>query len=190
MVDAKGRIIRANKKQNSDLLWATRGGGGGNFGVYTKYKFKVRRSPAKATVFSITWPWDQFEKVVKKWQVWAPKASTKLGSELSVGPKKGGNVSMLGVYLGSKSEALRQLEPILSVGTPTKKAFCTCHTGQPRSFCWPRILCSPKNTATSFPVASADARSRIKPSKSCVSFWKMQREVHQPVSISLTGVVL
>lgn len=123
MVDAKGRVIRANKKQNSDLLWATRGGGGGNFGVYTKYKFKVRRAPAKATVFRITWPWAQFEKVVKKWQVWAPNASTKLGSELSVGPKKGGNVSMLGLYLGSKSEALRQLAPILSVGTPTQKTI-------------------------------------------------------------------
>lgn len=123
MVDAKGRVIRANKKQNSDLLWATRGGGGGNFGVYTKYKFKVRRAPAMATVFRITWPWAQFEKVVKKWQVWAPNASTKLGSELSVGPKKGGNVSMLGLYLGSKSEALRQLAPILSVGTPTQKTI-------------------------------------------------------------------
>ncbi|GAB6989858.1 FAD-binding oxidoreductase [Paenibacillus pini] len=121
MVDAKGRVIRANKNRNSDLLWASRGGGGGNFGVYTKYKFKVLRAPAKATVFSITWPWEQFEKVVKKWQKWAPNASTKLGSELSVGPKKGGNVSMLGLYLGSKTEALRQLEPILSVGTPTKK---------------------------------------------------------------------
>ncbi|MEK3787281.1 FAD-binding oxidoreductase [Paenibacillus sp. FSL K6-1230] len=123
MVDAKGRVIRANKKQNSDLLWATRGGGGGNFGVYTKYKFKVRRAPAKATVFRITWPWAQFEKVVKKWQVWAPNASTKLGSELSVGPKKGGNVSMLGLYLGSKREALRQLAPILGVGTPTQKTI-------------------------------------------------------------------
>lgn len=123
MVDAKGRVIRANKKQNSDLLWATRGGGGGNFGIYTKYKLKALRAPAHATVFRITWPWEQFEKVVKKWQVWAPNASTKLGSELSIGPKKGGNVSMLGVYLGSKSEAIRQLEPILSVGTPTQKTI-------------------------------------------------------------------
>lgn len=29
MVDAKGKIIRANKNSNSDLLWASRGGGGG-----------------------------------------------------------------------------------------------------------------------------------------------------------------
>ncbi|SFE18501.1 FAD/FMN-containing dehydrogenase [Paenibacillus catalpae] len=123
MVDAKGRVIRASKKRNSDLLWASRGGGGGNFGVYTKYKFKVRRAPVKATVFSVTWPWDQFEAVVKRWQRWAPGTSTKLGSELSVGPKKGGNVSMLGLYLGSKTDALRYLAPILSVGTPTKKTI-------------------------------------------------------------------
>ncbi|MFF2479789.1 FAD-binding oxidoreductase [Paenibacillus sp. NPDC058071] len=123
MVDAKGRIIKASKKSNSDLLWASRGGGGGNFGVYTKYKFKVRRAPARATVFRITWPWAQFEEVVKAWQRWAPFTSTKLGSELSVGPKKGGNVSMLGVYLGSKKEALRLLEPITSVGTTTTKVI-------------------------------------------------------------------
>ena len=121
MVDAKGSVIRASKKRNADLLWATRGGGGGNFGVYTKYKFKVRRAPASATVFQMSWPWAQFEQVVRRWQAWAPHTSTKLGSELSVGPKKGGNVSMLGMYLGSKQEALRLMQPILSVGTPTTK---------------------------------------------------------------------
>jgi hypothetical protein len=120
MVDANGKVIHANKKCNSDLLWASRGGGGGNFGVYTKYKFKVRRAPKTATVFQITWPWNQFEEVVKAWQRWAPFTSTKLGSELSVGPKIGGNVSMIGLYLGSKKEAIRLLEPITSVGTPTK----------------------------------------------------------------------
>ncbi|NIK70081.1 hypothetical protein FHT67_003536 [Paenibacillus sp. BK720] len=130
MVDAKGRVIRASKKRNADLLWASQGGGGGNFGVYTKYKFKVRRAPVRATVFSITWPWEQFEEVVKAWQRWAPFTSTKLGSELSVGPKKGGNVSMLGVYLGCKKKALKFLQPILSVGTTTKKDI--------RSLPWPQ----------------------------------------------------
>jgi len=119
MVDAKGKVIRASKNCNPDLFWASRGGGGGNFGVYTKYKFKVHRAPAKATVFRITWPWNQFEKVLKTWQKWAPSVNFKLGSELSIGPKKGGNVSMEGLFLGSKTEALRLLKPITSVGTPT-----------------------------------------------------------------------
>lgn len=119
MVDAKGKVIRANKNRNSDLFWASRGGGGGNFGVYTRYKFKVRRAPAKATVFKITWPWSQFEEVLKVWQRWAPSVDTRLGSELSIGPKKGGNVLMEGLFLGSKTEALRLLQPITSVGKPT-----------------------------------------------------------------------
>jgi hypothetical protein len=121
MVDAKGDVITANKNSNTDLLWASRGGGGGNFGVYTRYKFKVRRAPATATVFRVTWPWEQFEKVFKAWQLWAPSVNTKLGSELSIGPKKGGNVSMLGLFLGSKAEATRLLKPVTGVGTPTTK---------------------------------------------------------------------
>lgn len=120
MVDANGKVIVANKKQNADLLWASRGGGGGNFGIYTRYKFKVRRAPAKATVFKITWPWNQFEKVLKAWQQWAPSVDTRLGSELNIGPKKGGNVMMEGLFLGSKTEALRLLKPLTSVGTPTE----------------------------------------------------------------------
>lgn len=135
MVDARGKVIRANKKRNSDLLWASRGGGGGNIGIYTKYKFKVRRAPAKATVFNITWPWNQFEEVFKTWQKWAPFVDTKLGSELSIGPKKGGNVSMLGLYLGSKKEALRLLEPITSIGTPTKKVIRLLPYTQVVKFC-------------------------------------------------------
>ncbi|MCV4231561.1 FAD-binding oxidoreductase [Virgibacillus sp. LDC1] len=120
MVDANGKVIVANKKQNADLLWASRGGGGGNFGIYTRYKFKVRRAPAKATVFKISWPWNQFEKVLKAWQQWAPSVDTRLGSELNIGPKKGGNVMMEGLFLGSKTEAIRLLKPLTSVGTPTE----------------------------------------------------------------------
>lgn len=121
MVDAKGRVIHASKNRNADLLWASRGGGGGNFGVYTKYKFNVLRAPAKATVYRITWPWSQFEKVLKAWQRWAPSVNTRLGSELNIGPKKGGQVMMEGLFLGSRTEALRLLNPITSVGTPKSK---------------------------------------------------------------------
>ncbi|MFC5649986.1 FAD-binding oxidoreductase [Paenibacillus solisilvae] len=121
MVDAKGRVIRANKKRNADLLWASKGGGGGNFGVYTRYKFKVHSAPEKATVYRITWPWDQFPEVLKAWQKWAPCVDNRLGSELSIGPKKGGNVTMNGLFLGSKTEALRLLKPMTSIGTTTSK---------------------------------------------------------------------
>lgn len=121
MVDAKGRVIRADKNHHADLLWATRGGGGGNFGIYTKYKFKVHRAPAGATVFRIIWPWNQLAKVFRVWQRWAPSVDTRLGTYLEIGLKIGGRVTVQGLFLGPKREAVRLLKPVLSVGTPTTK---------------------------------------------------------------------
>ena len=44
MVDGKGNIH--NTKENSDLLWACRGGNNGNFGVVTKMKFNTHPAPS------------------------------------------------------------------------------------------------------------------------------------------------
>jgi FAD/FMN-containing dehydrogenase len=41
VVTANGRIVQASEHENSDLFWAIRGGGG-NFGVVTKFEFKLQ----------------------------------------------------------------------------------------------------------------------------------------------------
>ncbi|PAU50672.1 hypothetical protein CK936_01280 [Streptomyces albireticuli] len=41
IVTADGKLLNCNKSENSDLFWACRGGGGGNFGVNTEFTFKV-----------------------------------------------------------------------------------------------------------------------------------------------------
>lgn len=38
---ANGEIVTANSTHNSDLLWASKGGGGGNFGVVTSYEIQA-----------------------------------------------------------------------------------------------------------------------------------------------------
>src|ERR1700722_3056266 len=40
LVTADGSVVRANAKENSDLFWALRGGGG-NFGVVTEFELKL-----------------------------------------------------------------------------------------------------------------------------------------------------
>ena len=34
-------VVQADESQNADLLWASRGGGGGNFGIATSYTFRL-----------------------------------------------------------------------------------------------------------------------------------------------------
>ena len=45
-VDGRGRIVRADATRNSDLLWASRGGGGGRIAIVTSFTFRLMVGPA------------------------------------------------------------------------------------------------------------------------------------------------
>ncbi|OUT33205.1 FAD-binding protein, partial [Priestia aryabhattai] len=124
-VDAKGKILQANQSCNEDLFWASRGGGGGNFGYNTEYTFKVHRAPKTATVFNIIWPWDQLETVFKAWQKWAPFVDERLGCLLEIYSKVNGLCHAEGIFLGSKKELIKLLKPLLNAGTPTQTVIET-----------------------------------------------------------------
>lgn len=120
MVDAKGKIHRANSSHNEDLFWASRGGGGGTFGYNTEYTFKVHPAPKTATVFNIVWPWEQLETVFKAWQNLMPFVDERLGCILEILSKVNGLCHATGLFLGSTSELKQILAPLLSAGTPTE----------------------------------------------------------------------
>jgi len=123
MVVATGRFgaktIIANKKKHSDLLWASRGGGGGNFGVAADYTFRVR--PIKTvSIYSITWRWRDLEKVFPAWQRWAPAVTNRLTSTIEVAARQVGTIESTGQLLGSAKELRRLIRPLLRTGTPVK----------------------------------------------------------------------
>ena len=62
MVLADGSFVTVNAKQNTDLFWAIRGGGG-NFGIVTSFKFQAH--PVN-TVFGgpTLWPIEQTEEIM------------------------------------------------------------------------------------------------------------------------------
>ncbi|MEB4858329.1 FAD-binding oxidoreductase [Priestia aryabhattai] len=124
-VDAKGNILQANQTCNKDLFWASRGGGGGNFGYNTEYTFKVHRAPKTATVFNIIWPWDQLETVFKTWQQWAPFVDERLGCILEIYSKVNGLCHAEGIFLGSKKELTKLLKPLLNAGNPKQTVIET-----------------------------------------------------------------
>jgi FAD/FMN-containing dehydrogenase len=83
VVLANGSVVTASPQQYSDLYWALRGGGGGNFGIVTSYTF----TPTPLTFIDVallTWPYDQALEVVEGWTQWMVDGPSNIGGGLNV----------------------------------------------------------------------------------------------------------
>ncbi|USG68233.1 FAD-binding oxidoreductase [Brevibacillus ruminantium] len=118
MVDWRGRMIRANEKEHSDLLWACRGAGDGSFGVVTAFTFRVNPIGDVAH-YSMAWDFSDLHKVVRFWQEWAPHVDDRLTPTLLLPAKNHGDIRSRGVFVGLEKE-LRQLIRPLQQAVPPK----------------------------------------------------------------------
>jgi FAD/FMN-containing dehydrogenase len=77
VVTADGEIVRASATQHPDLFWALRGGGG-NFGVVTRFEFRLH--PVGPDVLSglIVYPIDQAPSVLRQYRDFAARAPDEL----------------------------------------------------------------------------------------------------------------
>jgi FAD binding domain/Berberine and berberine like len=76
VVTADGSLVRCNEKENSDLFWALRGGGG-NFGVVTE--FELRLHPLSSVVLSQgLCPLDRVRSLLECWRDFMPDAPIDL----------------------------------------------------------------------------------------------------------------
>ncbi|HTQ93798.1 MAG TPA: FAD-binding protein, partial [Streptosporangiaceae bacterium] len=114
IVTADGQVRTCSSSQNSDLFWACRGGGGGNFGVVTSFTFRTY-PVGQIVLFFLSWPWSQAARVISAWQSWAPHAPDALWSNLHLSAATGGSVPGIqvgGTYLGSLDAASAELEKL------------------------------------------------------------------------------
>jgi FAD/FMN-containing dehydrogenase len=114
VVTADGRVLVADAHHHADLFWACRGGGGGNFGIATRFVFRTH-PVTHGAYFVATWPWAQVEQVVGRFLAWAAHQPDALGSlcRLAAGPG-GPTVQVFGQFLGTESaleQALASLTP-------------------------------------------------------------------------------
>ena len=72
IVTADAEIISCDANNHNELFWALRGGGGGNFGIVTQFKFKTHAAN-DITVFEANFSFDDFEDVFAVWQTLAEK---------------------------------------------------------------------------------------------------------------------
>ncbi|WP_207843216.1 FAD-binding oxidoreductase [Williamsia soli] len=114
--DGGAEVIVADEAHHTDLLWALRGAGNGNFGVVTSLTYRVH--PLTQTIYvTATWPGlDYLPAVFDVWQRSAPATDSRLTSQIEISRDA---VQVLGVLVsGSKAEARELLAPILAVGAP------------------------------------------------------------------------
>jgi FAD/FMN-containing dehydrogenase len=83
LVTADGQVLKANTKQNEDLFWALRGGGG-NFGVVTTFEFKLHPvGPRVATVNPI-YPISESRKLLEVWREFTATAPDAAATAFAV----------------------------------------------------------------------------------------------------------
>ena len=67
VVNASGELVRASEKENSDLFWALRGGGG-NFGVVTRFEFRLHAVGPEVYAGLVVFPFDQAKSILRKYR--------------------------------------------------------------------------------------------------------------------------
>jgi FAD/FMN-containing dehydrogenase len=84
IVTADGKLLTANERENADLFWATRGGGGGTFGVLTSLEFELLPVDMRFTHAHFEFPWSRAAHVLDAWQQWLPSAPGETWSAIEL----------------------------------------------------------------------------------------------------------
>jgi hypothetical protein len=125
LVTADGSIVHAGARENADLFWALRGGGG-NFGVVTE--FEVRLHPLTSVLLATSFCVEQdIFRVVDEWRKFMPGAPDELKWNLSlrlaplagnVPPEIHGKpvLSVSLAWYGDSAEGHRLADHVFSIG--------------------------------------------------------------------------
>ncbi|MDH3617023.1 MAG: FAD-binding oxidoreductase [Gammaproteobacteria bacterium] len=118
IVTADGTVRQISADNEPDLFWAIRGGGG-NFGVVSKFHYQLH--PMDRNVFSgmLVWPVEQARDVLEFYAEWSPSVSRELyvGPVMATMPDGTGIVAMEVVYNGDPAAGEKELAPMRAIDT-------------------------------------------------------------------------
>ena len=128
VVTADGRLLESSDREHQDLFWALRGGGG-NFGVVTRFEFELHPVGPEVLAGLIVFPLDQARAVLAQYRAFAQQAPDELSVWLVLRQAPplpflppgahGTNVLVMAICYAGEIEHGRQLiAPLQEFGRP------------------------------------------------------------------------
>ncbi len=118
IITADGQVRSVSADENADLFWAIRGGGG-NFGVVTKFEFQLYPFDRNVLAGNIVWPVEQARDILEFYAEWSPGLSDELyvGPAMATMPDGTGIINMEVVYAGNPGAGEKEMAPLRAMGT-------------------------------------------------------------------------
>jgi FAD/FMN-containing dehydrogenase len=119
IVTADGRVRYLSADNEPDLFWAIRGGGG-NFGVVTRFDFQLHDFNREVLSGLIVWPMEQAREVLEFYAGWQGGLSRELytGPAMLTHPELGNVIAMEVVYNGDPANGEKEIAPLRAIGKP------------------------------------------------------------------------
>jgi len=118
IVTADGTVRRVSADNEPDLFWAIRGGGG-NFGVVSKFHYQLHPMDRNVLSGMLVWPVEQARDVLEFYAEWSSTVSRELyvGPVMATMPDGTRIVAMEVVYNGNPATGEKELAPLRAIGT-------------------------------------------------------------------------
>jgi FAD/FMN-containing dehydrogenase len=122
LVTTAGKVLHCNDQENADLFWASKGGGGGNFGINTSFTLQTFAVDT-VTVYNIVWN-SHVDSLLPAFLDLLPLTTNRLGCKLSVVTDGSGmSIQLLGQIRGTESELRSILSPVYSLAAPSQESI-------------------------------------------------------------------
>jgi FAD/FMN-containing dehydrogenase len=123
IVTADGRFLRANDKENPDLYWGLRGGGG-NFGVVTSIEYRLHDMDAVILGGAIVWPLAQARDVLRYYRDIAADAPDIINLAPALYSEPDGPVIEIeACWSGDRAQGEAWLKKLRAFGKPTRDSI-------------------------------------------------------------------
>ena len=120
IINYKGEKLIVNKDINSDLFWAIKGSGGGNFGVITSLTLNLPKKELEGTLIRLNYKnikEDTAIKVINTLQNIYKNLDEKMNLKTAIynSSTQGRGIKIIGLYYGNQNKTEEILKPLLEI---------------------------------------------------------------------------